>query len=219
VPGTIQALLVLVLASLPGALYTWAFEQQAGPWGVGLADRVLRFVGASAVFHALLAPATYGLWRNYVEPGTVEHGRPLPWWLWLIPIGYVAVPLVAGRLVGLGAANRQPWARFITGRAPAPTAWDHVFSTAGLEAWVRIKLTDGTWIGGAYAQGPASLRSYAAGYPEHRDIYLAWTAVVDATTGEFEPGADGRIQLQPAGALIRAERIDYCLIEEAAPES
>ena len=44
-------------------------------------------------------------------------------------------------------------------------------------------------------------------------------AVVDATTGEFEPGADGGIQLQPAGALIRAERIEYCLIEEATPES
>jgi hypothetical protein len=216
VPETLQAIGVLTLALLPGALYTWSFEQQAGPWGAGLSDRVLRFIGASAVFQAVLAPATYELWGHYVKSGTIAAGKALPIWLWLVLLGYVGVPLLAGRIVGVGTLRRKAWASFITGRTPAPTAWDHVFSTGGLEAWVRIKLTDGTWIGGAYTSGPRSLRSYAAGYPEHRDLYLAWTAEVDSKTGEFVPGENGEVQFEPAGALVKAEEIAYCLIEETA---
>jgi hypothetical protein len=66
-PETLQGLVVIILALLPGALYTWAFEQQAGPWGIGLSDRVLRFIGSSALFHAVLAPASYELWRRFIE--------------------------------------------------------------------------------------------------------------------------------------------------------
>ena len=46
-PNTFQALAVLLVALLPGALYVWSFERQAGRWGIGLSDRVLRFVGGS----------------------------------------------------------------------------------------------------------------------------------------------------------------------------
>jgi hypothetical protein len=58
-PETFQSLAVLVLALLPGSLYVWAFERQAGAWGIRLADRLFRFVGFSAVLHALIAPITY----------------------------------------------------------------------------------------------------------------------------------------------------------------
>jgi Family of unknown function (DUF6338) len=218
-PSTVQALLVLVTAALPGALYIWASEQEAGPWGVGLSDRVLRFIGASAVFHAVLAPATYNLWRHYVEPGTIAEGRPLPWWVWPILIGYVVVPFAVGRIVGRGAARRSRWATLIAGRSPHPSAWDHVFTTRGLSAWVRIKLTDGSWIGGGFGQGDGTLKSYAGAYSEQRDIYLAATAVVDAATGNFEVDPAGHPQLQPAGALVPAEQIAYLLVEELGSEA
>jgi Family of unknown function (DUF6338) len=217
VPETLQALVVIVLGLLPGALYTWAFEQQAGPWGIGLSDRVLRFIGVSALLHAVLAPATYELWRRFIESERVAHGEALPPAVWLVPIAYVLVPLISGRIVGVGTRKRARWATFITGAAPAPTAWDHVFSTGDLEAWVRIKLTDGTWLGGVY--GKRTLRSYASGYPDRRDLYLAWTALVDPATGEFEPDASGQPQLQPAGVLVRWDQVAYCLIEEFTPKS
>ena len=216
--STLQALLVAILALLPGALYTWSFEQQVGPWGIGLSDRLYRFVGSSAVLHAVLAPATYELWRRYVQTGVVGEGRALPWWLWLVVGAYVALPLLAGRVIGVATWRREPWVRFIVGRAPAPRAWDHVFSSQGFEAWVRVKLTDGGWVGGAYAKGPGTLASYAAGYVEERDLFLAWTAPVDQTTGEFEADDAGLPQLQPAGVLIRWSEIAYCLIEETDPQ-
>ena len=52
---TFQSLAVLVLALLPGALYVWALERQTGAWGIRLSDRLFRFVGFSAVLHAVLA--------------------------------------------------------------------------------------------------------------------------------------------------------------------
>ena len=48
-PDTFQALAVITIALLPGALYVWAFERQAGRWGIGFSDRALRFVGGSAL--------------------------------------------------------------------------------------------------------------------------------------------------------------------------
>lgn len=51
-PDTFQAIAVFAVALLAGALYVWAFERQAGRWGIGLSDRLLRFVGGSVLFHA-----------------------------------------------------------------------------------------------------------------------------------------------------------------------
>jgi hypothetical protein len=67
---TFQALWILLLAFLPGAPYVWAFEREAGGWGLGVTDRLLRFVGVSAVFHALAAPLTYIAYQHYVLTGT-----------------------------------------------------------------------------------------------------------------------------------------------------
>jgi hypothetical protein len=50
---------VISLLVLPGALYTWGIERVIGHWGVGLADRLLRFIGISACFHVALAPLNY----------------------------------------------------------------------------------------------------------------------------------------------------------------
>jgi hypothetical protein len=35
VPSTEQALVILMIAILPGGLYTWAFERETGKWGIG----------------------------------------------------------------------------------------------------------------------------------------------------------------------------------------
>lgn len=62
-PSTAEAVVIFALAILPGALYIWAFEREAGRWGIGLSDRIFRFVAASAVFQLLFAAAA-GLVAN-----------------------------------------------------------------------------------------------------------------------------------------------------------
>lgn len=207
---TFQALGVLLLAFLPGALYVWAFEREAGSWGLGVADRLLRFVGVSAVFHTLVAPLTYIAYRDYVLTGDLAHGKPIPLWLWLVPVVYVAVPIVAGSLIGAATAAGQRWTRFVAGRSPAPRAWDHLFSAHDLTGWVRLRLKNDEWIVGAYASASSHrLRSYASGYPDSQDLYLVETAECEPKTGKFLVDRDGNPRLRGVGVLIRWEEVLY----------
>jgi len=208
--STFQALGVLLLAFLPGALYVWAFEREAGGWGLGVTDRLLRFVGVSAVFHALVVPLTYIAYRDYVLTGRLTHGEALPLWLWLVPVVYVAIPVVAGYFTGNATAAGRRWTRFIAGRSPAPRAWDHLFSAHDLIGWVRLRLKNGEWIVGAYAQAANHrLRSYAAGYPDAQDLYLADTAECEPDTGKFVLDDDGWPRLRGVGVLVRWEEVLY----------
>jgi hypothetical protein len=208
--GTFQALGVLLLAFLPGALYVWAFEREAGGWGLGATDRLLRFVGFSAVFHVLVAPLTYIAYHDYVITGRLAQGKPLSLWLWLVPVLYVAAPLLAGSAVGAATAAGKRWTRFIAGRSPAPRAWDHLFSAHDLTGWVRLRLKNEEWIVGAYATSDNSrLRSYAAGYPDAQDLYLVDTAECEPQSGRFVLADDGQPRLRGAGVLIRWEEVMY----------
>lgn len=195
-----------MVALVPGALYVWAFERMVGRWGVGLSDRLLRFVGASAIFHAIAAPFTYWLWSTKSEALVARDA--FSWWLWLVPLGYVAVPLVAGNVIGGATRSGKEWARFFTGPDPAPRAWDYLFQ-GKRDGWIRLKLKSGVWVGGGFATSPTGLKSYSAGYPEAQDLYLATTVSLDPDTGEFLfDDRDNPIMLS-GGILVRWEEVEY----------
>ncbi len=204
-PTSFEAVAVLFVALLPGALYIWSFERMAGRWGVGLSDRVLRFVGASAIVHSVLAPASYWLWTSTWP--SIATGASNPLWLWVIASIYVVVPLAAGTLIGRATRSRVGWTRWITGPDPAPRAWDYLFQ-GERDGWVRIKLKTGPWIGGAYASA-GELKSYSAGYPEQQDIFLARGVELDPDTGEFLFDESGSVRLGAGGLLVRWDEIEY----------
>ena len=204
-PQSFQAVVAVIVALLPGALYVWAFERQAGRYGIGLSDRVLRFVGGSALFLAIFAMPLYWLYANYGEP--LATAQPLPLWLALVPLAYVAMPLAAGTAIGYGLRTGWAWTRFVTGPDPAPRAWDHLFQY-NVDGWIRCRLKSGTWLAGAYADANGR-RSYAAGYPEAQDLYLAASVSVDGQTGEFLLDDEGLPDLGQGGLLIRWEEVEY----------
>lgn len=210
-PNTFQAVAVVAVALLPGALYVWAFERQAGRWGIGLGDRLLRFAGGSALFHAAAAPLTYWLWSTQWE--IVRSGEPVRWWLWPIVIAYVAVPALGGTIIGLGVRREKRWTTLFTGPDPAPRAWDHLFGQKP-DGWIRLRMKSGVWLGGAYADAN-DRRSYAAGYPEPQDLYLAAAAEVDPDTGEFLLDGDGNVVLLDGGILVRWEEVEHLEFIEA----
>lgn len=205
-PNTVQALSVVVVALLPGALHIWAFERLAGRWGVGLSDRLLRFVGVSALVHALFAPATYLLWRFYWPLS--QSGHPLSWWMWLVPLAYVLLPLATGTGIGLASRAGRTWVRVFAGPDPAPRAWDYLFQ-GNRDGWIRLRLKSGTWIGGAFATTEGGLRSYTSGYPEAQDVFFATAADVDPDTGDFLFTEDGTPRLRAGGVLVRWEEVEY----------
>lgn len=206
-PDTFQATAVIALALLPGALYVWAFERQVGAWGARFSDRVFRFVGFSALIHAVAAPVTYRLWLDFVVGRRLVSGDA-PLALWLVPVAYVVVPTALGTIVGVATRSRRSWARIFTGPAPAPRAWDHLFA-ARPDGWIRLRLKSGTWLGGAFAVLPDGSRSYAAGYPDEQDLYLVEAVEVDQESGEFLFDEHGRPVSRGSGILVRSDEVEY----------
>lgn len=215
-PATVEALAMVVLAVVPGALYTWALEREAGRWGIGLADRALRFIGMSVVLHAVLLYGWYELWRSYLhvpQPGPggstvfrnlVWEGADLPAWVWLLAVAYVALPLTLGTVAGLSVHRWPRVARVLVGRDPAPRAWDHLFSPrpGGV---VRLRLKAGGYVGGRFGK-----RSYAAGYPEEpQDLYLERTYAMDDDGSFTEGGDEGGYDEIGSGVLIRSDEIEF----------
>jgi hypothetical protein len=206
-PGSFQALAVLAFGLLPGALYVWAFEGVVGRWGATLTDRVLRFLCASVLFHAVAAPISYWLWSEYVHSGRVARGEPLPIGLWLVVLASVVVPLAFGRIVGVGTRREWRWTQLLTGRNPAPRAWDAFFGSDP-EGWVRLRLKSGAWIGAALGAKDGR-RSYFAGYPEQQDLYLVQTAEVDPDSGEFLYDEEEQLRVRDSGVLVRWDEVEY----------
>lgn len=212
-PETFQALAVLTVALLPGALYVWAFERLAGAWEVRFSDRLLRFLGVSALLHAAFAPLSYWLWIEFVRSGRLA-ASDVSIGLWAVPLGYVAVPILAGSLVGGGTRKQARWAKLFTGPQPAPRAWDHLFASRP-DGWIRLRLKSGVWLGGAYATLSAKRRSYASGFPEDQDLFLVEGAQVDPETGEFAFDEDGKPIMRLSGILIRWSEVEYLEFIEA----
>ena len=52
-------------------------------------------------------------------------------------------------------------------------------------------------------------RSYAAGYPEPQDIYLAASVAVDSVTGEFLIDHEGQVTIGSGGLLLRWDEVEY----------
>ena len=207
-PESIPALTVAVLALLPGALYVWAFERQVGRWGIGLSDRLLRFVGGSAVFHSFFAPATLWLMADRWPAARASGHFDLA--LWCASVAYVGLPILAGTVVGRATRREASWARYLTGPDPAPRAWDYLFQGSH-DGWVRVRLRSGTWIGGAYVNANGR-RSYAAGYPEPQDLFLAAAVALDPVSGEFLFD-EGRVVVGEGGLLVRWEEVEYLEID------
>ena len=203
--SSLQTVTVFVVALLPGAFFVWSFERNAGRYGIGLRDRAFRLVGTSAAFIALAAYPLYWLYSNYWT--AFASREPLPLWLLVVPIAYVAVPSSLGWLVGVGLHNGAQWAQSLAGLKRAPRAWDHLFqgSDAG---WVRCKMKSGAWIGGIYAEIDKQ-KPYASGYPESQEIYLTRSVGVDPVYGSFRLGGDDQPHQGDGGLLMRWEEIEY----------
>ena len=201
--GLGAAALVLV-ALLPGAMFSWSFERWAGRFGIGLKDRALRFMGLSAVLLSLAAGPMYWVYANYWE--ALAAREPLPRWFWGLPILYISAPLVMGSLSGYAWKKNWPGARFIIGRDRAPRAWDHLFldrSAAG----IRCKLKSGTWIAGIYAETDTD-RPFASEYPEQQDLYLPVTLGIDPDTGRILTNDSSEPLILDPGVLVRWEELE-----------
>jgi hypothetical protein len=210
---TAQALGVAVIALLPGAAYTFAFERVAGSYGAGASDRLVRFLTASASLHAIFAGLTYYVYIHAIKTGDLAHGRVSGWVVEAVAIAYIGVPTALGSLIAHGKNEGWRWAQAVVGPSPEPRAWDHLWSRRPV-GYARMRTKTGVYLGGVFGTREDGTRSYAAGYPESGDLYFAQGVAVDAQTGEFLLN-NGRLQLSEGGMLIRWDEIEYLELFES----
>lgn len=226
-PTSWTALLLLCLAVLPGAMFTFGFERQVSAYGVTLADRVLRFIGVSLVFDALYAWPAYGAYRLWIAGRPFGGGQFAA--AWLAVVTAAALPATLGGILGglYGTrTSRSGWSwlrRWLLppgreerlleatlGPKPAPRAWDDFFSQRP-NVYLRVRTTAGDWLGGRY--GPAS---YAAEFPHEPDLLLeeAWPMEANGAFGAAPRGCPLYI---PATTIAYIEIFAHRPEKEADP--
>jgi len=196
IPSTVVGLLVVVVAVLPGLVYTITFERQASGYGVTLADRTLRFLAVSVIFHVLAGWPEYWVYRvTLADRGPILSGEFALLWFGVVLL--LVIPALAGTVIGglyktrrsrtgwgkirrrLSADREHRLLRLVLGPDPAPRAWDDFFSERP-NTYVRVRTTDGTLLAGLFAN-----RSYAAGFPHEPDLLLEEAWSVSRETGEL----------------------------------
>lgn len=75
-------------------------------------------------------------------------------------------------------------------------------------------MKSGVWIGGAYAPSDGGIASYAAGYPESQDLFLAETVEVDPDSGEFVI-VNGQPVFRGTSLLIRWDEVELLEFSDA----
>ena len=81
---------------------------------------------------------------------------------------------------------------------------------------VRVRLKSGSWLAGVYGVSSTGVQSYASGYGEDGDLFLAESLAVDDETGAFELDDEDRpIRTEdPPSLLIRRSEVEYLEFEE-----
>jgi hypothetical protein len=216
--GTLQALLVAAIALLPGAAYTIARESRGATWAwrqTDAATLVFRFLTASAVFHAALAPVSYRAYEHLLVTHKLSQGQTVSWRWWPVLVGYVVIPYAVGAITENARSWQEdaPWfkraisriAAIYAGRSPEPRAWDRFFGRRPYGI-VRLQLTNDEWKAGLWSD-----RSFASQYGEDGDLFLADEYVVDENGVIRVEGdsTDGDYQEAGVGVLIRWSEVRY----------
>lgn len=210
---TFQALAVAMLAILPGALYVFSYERVVGAFGITRSDRILQFLAASAVYHAVASGLTYFFYSRTVASGTLARGEVHALVIEGGALAYVAIPIGAGYLVGKGCAGGKRWATWLVGEGRQPRAWDYLWEQKPT-GYIRLRMKSGVWLGGYMGKSRAGRRAYSSGYPEPGDLFIPRSVDVDSTTGRFIPGEGGAPTIRDEGILVRWEEVELLVMGE-----
>ena len=212
--GTVQALGLLLLAVLPGAVLVFSYEgrtQRILP-GDGN-ERVLRFLLATVLifpFVAVVAGAVYvRILHVPLDGGAAHRNRLLDpsdvslWWT-LVPVAYVGVPWGLGRLAGFLRVTRE-------GRRARPTvqtsAWGFIVVDPRPKL-VVVKLRSGTWAGGLFGDDSFSSPPES----DHVDLVLESGVEVGAD-GAIRRHGDGMPVLTQAAVVISYADVELMTVE------
>jgi hypothetical protein len=197
-------------------MYTTALANRGASWAWPKTDatsQVIRFLGTSAVFHAIFAPVTYCAYRQLFANHALNSGGDVRWYWWPILLLYLLVPYVWGewtvrsRKWDAESCRLKRYFKWFVGlytaATPEPRAWDWLFARPDLTGIVRMQLANGEWKIGYWGE------SFASSYGEDGDLFMAIQYVVD-DEGVPVSNASGDAMLETgAGLLIRWSEVRY----------
>lgn len=192
----VDQIAVAMLFLVPGLITTWVMERLVGRTTLSGSERLLR-----AVAWSLLAYFLSVLWMWPVIHSILDHDQVRASRLILsLAATLFLVPLALG--VAVARIRQLPFTRDVLSRLtsihPAPSAWDFVFAQRRAQ-FVRIRLKDGTLIGGLYSDG-----SFASSYPEPQDLFLeqAWRLDPNGPFGGPIPRSRGVLVREDSWAVV-----------------
>jgi hypothetical protein len=200
-PSTLQALGIVLLAVLPGALATLAYERHRPGRTVDSAERVVRFVGVTLLVSPIAFLLAYPVWREVLHrPALAADGRRIyvndlangdasKWWS-LVVVAYVVIPVLLGLLAGavVKAYVEQKPERIKRSLGANLTAWDVIFLEGG-PIVIAARLRSDVWVAGLFGS-----RSYAsAPAVKNKELLLE---------EEYEVDADGRVDRDADGVPV-----------------
>jgi hypothetical protein len=184
-PSTINGLIVLLIAVIPGVPGETIFSAVTGlDWREDRLRRVIRIVLVSIAGLVLyvLADDLFN-WLDafnladphYINPGLYVEGitRDLLSEMIGAYVGHTIASTLAGAVFGFG------WRATVTfsGATFYPAAWDDLINTHASDSWVIVTLTNGESYAGYIETADTEVRQ------EERDVILKEPAVYDADRG------------------------------------
>lgn len=199
-PSTFEAVVVFAAAIAPGYAFLSGFQHQRSHTAP---ERDLYVLAQSFVLSAVWVAVTW--WpAGHLVSGWVEADvlRSHEFVIWLIACGYIALPYILGRLVGLclrlAEQRRQGWVfRLLEslGAFEPPSLWEWTWSKTISRgpALVVIQLKDGRTLEGQFAS-----KSKADLSPRKPRLYLEKA---------YGRDGEGKRVSYPEGAYIEGEQI------------
>lgn len=185
IPADYQALIVALLAIVPGFLAT-TFWSRTKTWRGRSPDllTVIQSLAASAVIQVVMAPLTL-IWLYPERNVLIRH----PWhvFIWLL-LTVLIIPIASGvaaaRLSDIIFNPASPWIKgrprrilaWIMPPAPPPSIWDWLF-TANVPdgCFLVVEFADNTRVAGVFARGSTALTS-----PQPQGVFLSREWSLDA---------------------------------------
>lgn len=217
--GTFQALSLLLLTILPGAVLLFSYERNAGPLAGDANERALHFlIGTVLVFPytATLAAWTYTSVLHVSVDGSqaqftnrLEDPSDLSLGWTLLPLAYVLLPWCLGWATGKGRVSlrRRAVKNRATSLVPGVTAWDIVFLEPGPKL-ISAKLRGGPWVAGVFSD--SSFASAPAG--KQKELVLEAGVQVD-DAGQVERDDYGTPVVLPGPVVINYADVELMVVE------
>jgi hypothetical protein len=217
--GTFQALSLLLLTILPGAVLLFSYEYHAGRLAGDANERSLRFViGTVLVFPYTATLAAWIYTRVLHVPivgsqdeftNRLENPSGIsPAWTFL-PLAYVLVPWCLGWAAGKGRVSlrQRSVKKRATSLVPGVVAWDIVFLDPGPKL-ISAKLRGGPWVAGVFAD--ESFASAPAG--KEKELVLEAAVQVD-DKGQIERDQTGTPILLPGAVVLNYADVELMVVE------